>query len=321
MQLGQLRRPRNENDEKREEDAAVEADSDIIALYNRSLSRSRVLNEAEDHVSTLKQINRALTRFKLSKNEVKVYLFLARYGSQKAQQIAESMDIHRTEAYKTLRTLEAQGLIARILEKPMKFAALPFEQVLENLIEARRKRIIQLEQRKTELLEMWRSLPEVEEFKAHKETLQILEGKRQVLAKVSELLSSSEAEFQAVVSDNEMVWLYNSLFFEDLNELMKEKTLDARMMAQYSPTSTYIIEKTGLYDMDFAFLRRSNQPSFFIADDKEILLLMNNEENKLLAMWTNYEAVVASFRNLFEHLWNSPTLPKKASPSLIEVQE
>jgi hypothetical protein len=48
---------------------------------------------------------------------------------------------------------------------------------------------------------------------------------------------------------------------------------------------------------------------------------MNNEENKLLAMWTNYEAVVASFRNLFEHLWNSPTLLKKTSPSLIEVQE
>ena len=312
MQIGQFRRPQKEKDEKRGEDAAVDTDSDIIALYNRSLSRSRVLNEAEDHISALKQINRALTRFKLSKNEVKVYLFLARYGSQKAQQIAESMDIHRTEAYKTLRTLEAQGLIARILEKPMKFAALPFEQVLENLIEARRKRIIQLERRRTELLEMWRSLPEVEEFKAHKGTLQVLEGKRQVLIKVCELLSSSEAEFQAVVSDNEMVWLYNSLFFEDLNELMKEKTLDARMMAQYSPTSTYIIEKTDLYDMDFAFLRRSNQPSFFIADDKEILLLMNNEENKLLAMWTNYGAVVASFRNLFEQLWKNQAKPKTA---------
>jgi hypothetical protein len=59
--------------------------------------------------------------------------------------------------------------------------------------------------------------------------------------------------------------------------------------------------------MDFAFLRRNNQPSFFVVDDKQILLLMNNDENKLLAMWTNYEAVVASFRNLFEHLWKNQT--------------
>jgi len=312
MQIVQLQRLQKEKEAKREEDATDETDSDLIALYSSSLGRSRAMGGAEDYVNVLKQINRALTRFKLSKNEVKVYLFLARCGSQKVQQIAESIGIHRTEAYKILRSLEAQGLIARILEKPMKFAALPLESVLESLIEERRGRIIQLEQRKKELLEMWRSLPEVEEFSSHKETLQVLEGKHQVLAKVSELLDGSEAEFQAVVSDNEMVWLYNSLFFEDLNNLMKEKPLDARMMTQYSPTSTYIIEKTDIYDMDFAFLRRSNQPSFFIADDKEILLLMNNEENKLLAMWTNYGAVVASFRNLFEHLWKNQTKQKTA---------
>ncbi|MCJ7573056.1 hypothetical protein MUO93_02180 [Candidatus Bathyarchaeota archaeon] len=307
MQIGQLQRLQKEKEAKREEDATDDPDSDIIALYNRSLGRSRAMGGAEDYMNALKQINRALTRFKLSKNEVKVYLFLARCGSQKVQQIAESIGIHRTEAYKVLRSLEAQGLIARILGKPMKFAALPLERVLENLIEERRGRIIQLEQRKKELLEMWRSLPAVEELSSNKETLQVIEGKRQVMVKVSELLNSSEAEFQAVVSDNEMAWLFNNLFFEDLDGMMKKRSLDVRMMTQHSPISTYIIEKTDVCNMDFAFLRRSNQPSFFIADDKQILLLMNNEENKLLAMWTNYEAVVASFRNLFELLWKNQT--------------
>jgi sugar-specific transcriptional regulator TrmB len=307
MQIGQLQRLQKEKEAKREEDATDETDSDIIALYNRSLGRSRAMGGAEDYMNALKQISRALTRFKLSKNEVKVYLFLARCGSQKVQQIAESIGIHRTEAYKVLRSLEAQGLIARILGKPMKFAALPLERVLESLIEERRGRIIQLEQRKKELLEMWRSLPAVEELSSNKETLQVIEGKRQVMVKVSELLNSSEAEFQAVVSDNEMAWLFNNLFFEDINYVMKERSLDVRMMTQHSPTSTYIIEKTDSCNMDFAFLRRSNQPSFFIADDKQILLLMNNDENKLLAMWTNYEAVVASFRNLFEQLWKNQT--------------
>lgn len=307
MQIGQLQRLQKEKEAKREEDATDETDSDLIALYNRSLGRSRAMGGAEDYMNALRQINRALTRFKLSKNEVKVYLFLARCGSQKVQQIAESIGIHRTEAYKVLRSLEAQGLIARILGKPMKFAALPLERVLENLIEERRGRIIQLEQRKKELLEMWRSLPAVEELSSNKETLQVIEGKRQVMVKVSELLNSSEAEFQAVVSDSEMAWLFNNLFFDDLDELMKKRSLDVRMMTQHSPISTYIIDKTDMCNMDFAFLRRSNQPSFFIADDKQILLLMNNDENKLLAMWTNYEAVVASFRNLFELLWKNQT--------------
>ena len=307
MQTVQLQRPQKEKAPKREEDAADETDSDIIALYNRSLSRSRAMGEAEDHMNALKQINRTLTRFKLSKNEVKVYVFLARYGSQKVQQIAESIGIHRTEAYKILRSLEAQGLTARILEKPMKFAALPLERVLENLIEERRRRIMQLEQRKKELLEMWRSLPAAEELSSNKETLQVLEGRRQVMVKVGELLDGSEAEFQAVVSDDEMVWLFNNLFFEDIDAKVKERALDVRMMTRHSPTSTYIIDKTDTSNMDFAFLRRSNQPSFFIADDKQILLLMNSDENRLMAMWTNYGAVVASFRNLFEQLWKSQT--------------
>jgi sugar-specific transcriptional regulator TrmB len=307
MQIVQLQRIQKEKAAKRAEDDTDETDSDLIALYNRSLGRSKAMGEAEDHMNALRQIHRALTRFKLSKNEVKVYLFLARYGSQKVQQIAESIGIHRTEAYKILRSLEAQALTTRILEKPMKFAALPLERVLENLIEERRGRIIQLEQRKKELLEMWRSLPAVEELSSNKETLQVIEGKRQVMVKVSELLNSSEAEFQAVVSDNEMAWLFNNLFFEDLDGLMKKRSLDVRMMTQHSPISTYIIDKTDMCNMDLAFLRRCNQPSFFIADDKQILLLMNNDENKLLAMWTNYEAVVASFRNLFEQLWKDQT--------------
>jgi len=307
MQMPQLQRLQKEKAAKREEDATDETDSDLIVLYNRSLGRSKAMGDAEDHMNALKQINRALTRFKLSRNEVKVYLFLARYGSQKVQQIAENIGIHRTEAYKILRSLEAQGLIARILEKPMRFSALPLERVLGNLIEERRRRITQLEQRKIELLEMWRSLPQVEGLVSDKEILQVIEGRHQVMAKVSELLKNSETEFQAVVSDKVLVWLFNNLFFEEINGLMKRRPLDVRMMTQYSPTSTYVIDKTDTCNMDFAFLKRSNQPSFFLADNKQALLLMNNDDSKLVAMWTNYEAVVASFRNLFEQLWRNQT--------------
>jgi sugar-specific transcriptional regulator TrmB len=310
MQVVQSQRLQKGKESQREEGAADEPDPDIIALYNRSLGRSRAMGEGDGCINALKQINRALTRFKLSKNEVKVYLFLARYGSLKVQQIAENICLHRTETYRTLRSLEAQGLITRILKKPMKFAALPLERVLENLIEERRGRITQLEQRKSELLEMWRLLPAVEGLSSDKETLQVLEGRRHVMAKVSELLDNSEAEFQAVVSDNEMVWLFNNLFFEDLGDRMKEKPLDVRMMTQYSPTSSYIIERTDVYDLDFAFLRRTSQPSFFVSDDKQVLLLMNGDDNKPLAMWTNYGALVASFRNLFEQLWKNQSKPK-----------
>jgi sugar-specific transcriptional regulator TrmB len=309
MQIVQLQRLQK-GKESKQEVVADESDSDIIALFGRSISRSRAIGETDDCINALKQINRALTRFKLSKNEAKIYLFLARYGPQKVQQIAQTIGIHRTEAYKTLRSLEAQGLITRILEKPMKFAALPLERVLGGFIDERRRRITQLEQQRKELLEMWRFLPPVGELASDNEMLQVLEGRRCIMAKVSELLDNSEAEFQAVVSDNEMVCLFNNLLFEDMDDKMKKRSLDIRVMTQYSPTSSYIIEKIGDCDMDFAFLRKTSQPSFFISDHKQVLIIMNDKDNKLLAMWTNYGALVASFRNLFEQLWKTQGKPK-----------
>ena len=306
MQAVQLRLQK-EKESRRENVTANEQDSDILALLSRSLPRGRAMGVADDCLNTLKQIGQTLTRFKLSRNEVRVYLFLARYGSQKVQQIAENIGIHRTEAYKILSSLETQGLTTRILDKPMRFSALPLERVLENLIDERRKRITQLELRKRELLGMWSSLPKVEGLLSDKEMLQVIEGRHQVIAKVSELLRGSESEFQAVVSDKEMIWLFNNFFFEEIADLVKERALDVRMMTQYSQTSTYIIEKIDECDMDFAFLRKSNQPSFFVADNRQALLLMNHDENKLVGMWTNYGAIVASFRNLFDQLWKNQT--------------
>ena len=154
-----------------------------------------------DHINSLKDIDNALSKFRLSKNEVRVYLYLARFGAHKAQSIAEALGVHRTEAYKILRRLESQGLISRVLERPMKFMAVPFENVLDNLIEERRQRIYQMEQRKAELLKIWESLPEPENVTHKKETFQVLEGKRHISVRLNELLEKTEGKFYSMVSD------------------------------------------------------------------------------------------------------------------------
>ena len=156
-----------------------------LLKFTKPVLRTEPQAEHEYQVKALRDINTALTRFKLSKNEVKVYLYLARYGAQKAQKIAESLGVHRTEAYKILRTLENEGVIYRVLERPMKFTAVPFEKVLDTEIEERRQRIHQLEKKKGELLHLWRSLPKASETETEKETLQVLEGKRQISARIS----------------------------------------------------------------------------------------------------------------------------------------
>jgi sugar-specific transcriptional regulator TrmB len=301
MQVGQLKQKQRE----KKKSELMDDELELLPVYTRETSRTRIPSETIDHLKDLKNIDQALTKFKLSKNEVRVYLYLARFGAHKAQSVAEALSVHRTEAYKILRRLEAQGLISRVMERPMKFVAVPFEKVLENLIEERRQRIHQMEQRKAELLTIWKSLPEPENVKRVKETFQVLEGKRHISVRLNELLEGCRERIDILVSDSNLIWLFNTPFLDDLDEMAVHEGIEVRLLTNYSPTSSYVLDQIEVGNGDFAYLKKHEMPGFFIKDGGEMILLMANDQSNLYGMWTNYESIVNSYEILFNLLWKN----------------
>jgi len=299
MQVGQITL---EKDAKKKSEL-MDDELDLLPIFSKSTSRTRIPSETLEHIDALKSIDQALSKFKLNKNEVRVYLYLARFGAHKAQSIAEALGVHRTEAYKILRRLEEQGLITRVMERPMKFLAVPFETVLTNLIEERRQRIYQMEQRKADLLKIWASLPEPETVHTRKETFQVLEGKKHISVRLAELLENAESEFHMIVSDDNLIWLYNTPFLDNVQAKADKKGLTSRLMTNFSPTSSYVLEQMEIGEGDFAYMKKEKIPGFFINDKKEMILLMANDQNNVTGMWTNYETLVESYRILFSLLW------------------
>ena len=286
----------------------AESDKDLITVFNGSTGRSKVTDEEAEHLNSLRVIRDALLRFDLSKNEVRVYLYLARFGAQKAQRIAEALNVHRTEAYKILRRLEKQGLVSCIFERPMKFVAVPFENALGNLIEERRQRVHQMVQWKKELMTTWRSLPKGQAKKIRKETFQVLEGRKQVSVKATQLLEGCSNDIKMILSDETLLWLYNSTFFDDLEKLSADRGVNVKILTNYSPTSTYVLEEVSIDDGDFSYVDLDDAPCFIIVDDDEMLLLMDKpeEDNKAFAIWTNYLTLLKSYRLLFGLVWKEP---------------
>lgn len=299
MQVGQITIEK----ESKKKSELMDDELDLLPIFTKSTSRNRISSDTLEHIDALKNIDQALSKFKLNKNEIRVYLYLARFGAHKAQSIAEALGVHRTEAYKILRRLEEQGLITRVMERPMKFLAVPFETVLDNLIEERRQKVYQMEQRKKELLKIWSSLPKPEKVYKRKETFQVLEGRKHISVRLSELLINAENEFHIIVSDENLIWLFNTPFLDDIQEKAEKKGLTARIMTNYSPTSNYVLEQMEIGEGDFAYLQNEKIPGLFINDKKEMILFMSNEQNNLNAMWTNYETLVESYRILFSLLW------------------
>jgi sugar-specific transcriptional regulator TrmB len=309
MQVGRLK---SLKDVARADEA--ESDMELLSARARSAGRNKVTEEEAEHLEALKSIKNALIKFDLSKNEVRVYLFLARFGAQKAQRIAEALNVHRTEAYKILRRLEKQGLVSCVFERPMKFVSVSFEKALSNLIEERRQRVHQMEQWKRELLDIWQSLPQPEKRKVRKETFQVLEGRRQLSVKATELLGETSQNLLMVLSDKDLLWLYNSPFFDDLENLTRKKKLDVRLMTNYSPTSTYVLDEVDLGEGDFAYKDLGEAPCFIMSDDGQMLLLMEKDEEsqeKPFAMWTNYRTLLQSYGMLFDLMWREPSQKTK----------
>ena len=106
-------------------------------LYDKSDSTWKLLKKERKPFDFLADIEKAFLQFDLSRNEIRVYLNLARSGIQKAREISDSLSLHRTETYRILRELEKRGLLSCILEKPLKFSAVPFEEAYDVLVETK----------------------------------------------------------------------------------------------------------------------------------------------------------------------------------------
>lgn len=288
----------------------VDKDQELITLYSNTRPRASLSEEDAEHLYSLSSIRRALMKFDLSRNEIRVYLYLARSGAEKAQSIAEALSIHRTETYKILRRLEKQGLTSYTLERPMRFIAVPFDKALSNLIESRRQRLRALERRKEELVKLWSSLPELERAPSRSETFQILEGKDQINVKAEALLRGCRRELFMITDDDFLLRLYNSTFFDDFGRLSKKRKFDTRLLTNFCQTTSYILERINLGEVDFSYLDVEDEAtSFIVSDSDELLFSLEKDAGSLYAVWTNYRSMVRAFRLLFLLLWKKSSTP------------
>jgi sugar-specific transcriptional regulator TrmB len=157
---------------------SVEKPENIMKLYDENTGLWRFLKTDKGASKSLEIIEKILYRLGLSKNEMKIYIYVARRGEHKASEISEALSLYRTETYRILRDLEKKGLISSVFENPLKFIATPFEKSLDILIETKKMKINLLEKRKERLVDLWLSLPKQETENERKEVFQILEHKR-----------------------------------------------------------------------------------------------------------------------------------------------
>jgi sugar-specific transcriptional regulator TrmB len=92
--------------------------------------------------------------------DIKVYIYLAKKGTQTGKELSNSLKMQRQRLYPCLRRLQKKGVVNATCQNPVLFSALPFEKVLDLFIEVKREQAKTLQESKKELLSTWRSIIE-----------------------------------------------------------------------------------------------------------------------------------------------------------------
>ncbi len=281
----------------------------VMKVYNKQTDAYKMVKMDQTVTKQLSTIEETLSHFGLLKNEIRVYLYLARAGEKKAGEIAEAIALHRTETYRILRDLEKKGIVFSIFEKPLKFTAVPLDKAIDLLVDAQKIKIKMLEQEKPSLVELWQSMPQAKTEVVKKELFQMLEGEQQVLMKANELLEKAEYRFQIYAAADYLSELYYSDFSDKLKA--QSNKVEVSVVTDTSLKSAYFLGQMKWLGDGHRVNDEGNLPCFMIADNKEVLIAFHekaqdSEEGKkklrTAAIWTNYTALVNTLQILFSKL-------------------
>lgn len=289
---------------------ALKMENELMKVYDKQNEAWKLVKKDQTYNKQLSTIEETLSRFGLLKNEIKVYLHLARAGEKKAGEIAEAISLHRTETYRILRDLEKKGIVFSIFEKPLKFTAVPLDKAIDLLVDAQKIKIKLLEQEKASLVELWLSMPQPKVADTKKELFQMLEGEQQVLMKANELLERTEKEFQVFASADYLSQLYYSDFSDKLKN--QADKVNVTLVTDNSLKSAYFMGQLQWLSESRRIVDGQSLPCFMISDNKEVLIAFHEKDaandedakkkDKTAAIWTNYSAFVKVLRMLFSKL-------------------
>jgi sugar-specific transcriptional regulator TrmB len=109
---------------------------------------------------SLKRIIKVLASLGLSQTDAQVYIYLATNGPNKARAIVDDLNVNRGQVYQSLKRLQNKGVTIASDERPIEFSAVPFEDVLDLLMEIKKEQAQALQESRKEVLASWRKIIE-----------------------------------------------------------------------------------------------------------------------------------------------------------------
>jgi HTH-type transcriptional regulator, sugar sensing transcriptional regulator len=255
------------------------------------------------HKLTLEKIKNELINFGLTKSQAKVFIYLGKYGSKTASEIAKALQLPRTETYHLVNSLQNMGLVVAELSHPTKYTAMDMREAVATLVKQEQDRIDVLANKEESLSELWKEIPffAVETDESKSEKMQLLHGTGPITNKIKDMVGSSSEEIKIYGTVSDLLRMYHSDVFDWI------ETAPSNLKMVVSPlnkTPEFLSEMNS--DSIRAMPSNSENKCFIVNDKKEVLIFMRNATHptrQVFAWWSDSETLVDMMSSLFELSW------------------
>lgn len=265
------------------------------------------------------EIERVLYDLGLSAKEAKLYFYLGKSGPQKASVISRSLGIHKVEVYRYLKSLENKDIVESTLERPTRFVATPFEQVLDSLISSRRKTTAVLQKQKENILRQWNAINSEMSLSPPERFVALL-GREGVYSRILRAVKQTKREVLGITTNVGLLYgEQNGILAQGITQMAKEgraAPVSARLLAPVTNENLKVAKSLEqmlrnnrvCVDIRHLSLDVKFAPRFVVSDDDEVVVFLTTKGMSATCrdetgLWTNSNAVVSAYRALFEGMW------------------
>jgi len=265
-----------------------------------------------------KEIEKFLQVLGLSKRERQVYMFLAKSGVQSTSFVAKRLKMERVQAYRTFKKLQEKGFIEATLERPTRFAIVPFETLLEAFINSKKSEIDKLNEQKESLTSTWQAISAPESsYPVAK--FSVITGKKKIHSKMQNMIEESEKEVLILTTSLGLIQEDIAGIFDAIIPPAQKRNVKFQIITDISEDNLKIMERidqkfsAANVDIKYRHLNLSYSffPRFLIKDEEEAILYASvGEKTSVLkledeGLWINDKMFISILKSFFVQMWQS----------------
>jgi sugar-specific transcriptional regulator TrmB len=246
----------------------------------------------------------------------RILIFLSKAGASNAKTISKATGINRTDIYRVMPTLQEAELIKKIISVPVKFEAIPIEDIIAVLMTHKTAELVALKITTEKIIKDYKTKKQAVACPEDEDQFIIIPKGKASAKKRKQSIEKSQESIDATFSYSTYMYAITDNYTRIMDAL--NKGIQVRHIIEMPNTlKPFPKEAQKIWTHPFFKIRAVAHPLtsiFEIYDQKEVILSVSAHPTRLYRsniFCCNNASILEIAKNYFENIWSSAIDPNE----------